>query len=258
MFEVLIYLFLFFNFIFMIALIKKDFSVIDIAWGISFFLIFITLYTAEYHIDSMRIKIIGFLVFIWAARLSGYIFYRSLKKGKEDYRYANWRKQWGAKANQIAYVKVYMLQMILSLCIASPLILIFKFDDNKPFGNVWDFLGLSLWGIGFLFEAIGDYQKNRFKSHKENKDKFCNVGVWKYSRHANYFGEACLWWGVFLISINIVPFYLAIWGPLLLNILLLKVSGVAMLEESYEKRPGFKEYKQTTRRFIPWLPREFK
>jgi steroid 5-alpha reductase family enzyme len=185
--------------------------------------------------------------------LSGYILYRAIKKGKEDFRYAAWRAEWGAKANQTAYIRVYMLQLVLSLIIASPLILIFNFSDQKPFGTVLDVVGLSLWIIGFLFEAVGDYQKNKFKSIKENENKFCNIGLWKYTRHPNYFGEALLWWGIFLISINIVPFYYAVWGPLILHFLLVNVSGVAMLEESYKKREGFLEYKSSTNRFIPWF-----
>lgn len=253
MLAIFITLFIFFNLVFFIAVKKRDFSIIDIAWGLSFFLIFITSYfSSEYELTT-RGCIIGLLVTIWSFRLSGYIFLRALKKGKEDFRYAAWREDWGSKANQTAYTKVFMLQLILSVLIASPIILYFIFSSKSEFGTFKDILGLGFWIVGFFFEAVGDYQKNKFKSVTVNKDKFCNVGLWKYTRHPNYFGEALLWWGIFFITINSVPFYYAVWGPLLLNFLLLKVSGVAMLEESYEKRAGFEEYKQTTNRFIPWF-----
>ena len=253
MMELLLSLFIFFNIFFLIAIIKKDFSVIDIAWGLSFLLIFLVAYINSDISPTLRINIIGILVGLWSLRLSGYILYRSLQKKKEDYRYAAWREEWGAKANQTAYIKVFMLQMVLALVIASPLYMLFKFSEMKPFGSILDILGISLWMLGFFFEAVGDFQKNKFKSLKENKDKFCNTGLWQYTRHPNYFGEALLWWGIFFLVINNVPFYYAVFGPLIINFLLVKVSGVAMLEESYEKRDGFEEYKKTTNRFIPWF-----
>jgi steroid 5-alpha reductase family enzyme len=251
--QVFLGLFLFFNIFFLIGLIKKDFSVIDIAWGLSFFLVWLISWIASGVTLSSRLLLIGVITGIWAFRLSGYIFYRSLKKGQEDYRYAAWRKEWGSRVNQTAYIRVYMLQLILALIIASPLILVFKFETKIIFGTTTDLLGLALWIIGFLFEAIGDYQKNKFKSILGNQDKFCDIGLWKYTRHPNYFGEALLWWGIFFIVINAVPIYFAICSPILLSFLLLKVSGVAMLEKTYEKRPGFEEYKKTTNRFIPWF-----
>lgn len=258
MLTIIAVLFVFFNLFYFIGLLKKDFSIIDVAWGLSFLLIFLVGFQSHDVTTDTRLMIIGILVAIWAFRLSGYILFRSIKKGEEDFRYAAWRKEWGDKVNQIAYVKVYMLQMILSLIIASPLILIFKFKTIIQFGTPLDILGVTLWLVGFFFESVGDSQKNKFKSKPENKNKFCSVGLWRYTRHPNYFGEALLWWGIFFISINIVPLYFAVWGPLILNFLLLKVSGVAMLEESYKERPGFEEYKQVTNRFIPWIRQERK
>lgn len=250
---ILIGLFLFFNLVFIIAINKKDFSIIDIAWGLSFLIIYLIAMLNYNHELTIRIFVLLALVGLWSLRLSGYIFYRSLKKGKEDARYSAWRDEWGKDANKKAYIRVYMLQLVLAFFIASPLISIFYYSEIKPFGTVLDFIGLILWTIGFLFEVIGDYQKNKFKSKKENHDQFCKIGLWQYSRHPNYFGEALLWWGIFFIVMNHTPIYLSLWGPLLLNFLLLKVSGVAMLEESYAKREGFEAYKKQTNRFIPWF-----
>lgn len=256
MITIIVALFLFFNLFYFIGLRKKDFSIIDVAWGLSFLLIYLVGGQNYDEPLNARLIIIGVFVAIWAFRLSGYILFRSIKKGQEDFRYAAWREEWGDRVNQIAYVKIYMLQLLLALIIASPLILIFKFNSAIEFGTPLDIVGVILWIVGFLFESVGDYQKHKFKSIKENKNKFCTVGLWSYTRHPNYFGEALLWWGIFFISINIVPLYYAVWGPLILNFLLLKVSGVAMLEESYEKRSGFADYEKVTNRFIPWFRKE--
>lgn len=246
--------FIFFNFFYLLALLKKDYGIIDTAWALSFFLIFLFgSYTVSYNL-SYRSYIIGALVFIWSLRLSGYIFYRSHKVGHEDYRYANWRKEWGIHANRNAYFKVFLLQACLSLIIASPLYLIHVYPQNNiSFGTVFDYLGLFLWLIGFLFEAVGDYQKHKFKQKPENKESVLKTGLWKYTRHPNYFGEALLWWGIFFMIINQVPFYYAMVGPMILHIFLLKVSGVAMLEKKYESNTEYDEYKKSTNAFIPWL-----
>ncbi|MGB0453710.1 MAG: DUF1295 domain-containing protein [Bacteriovoracaceae bacterium] len=248
--------FAFFNLFFVWALIKKDFSVIDIAWGLSYLLIFIS---SGYFVGdelSLREGVIGLLVMIWALRLSGYIFYRSTKTKTEDYRYAAWREEWGEKANQTAYKRVYMLQAVLSLVMASPLILIHFYSDNQSFGTVFDYIGITIWVIGFLFEAIGDYQKHVFKSREENRGKVLRTGLWQYTRHPNYFGEVLLWWGIFFLIINEVPFYFAIFGPLFTTFLILKVSGVAMLEKKYESNKEYDEYKNVTNTFFPWFPRQ--
>ena len=248
--------FIFFNIFYVISLLKKDFSIIDTAWALSFILIFVSgSYTASTTLE-LRTIIVGILTVVWAIRLSGYIFYRSYKLRKEDYRYAQWREQWGKNANVIAYFKVFMLQAIFALIIASPLYLIHQFEPDHHFGTVYDYLGILLWLIGFSFEVIGDYQKQKFKSEIKNQGKVMQSGLWKYTRHPNYFGEALLWWGIFLIVINQVPIYAAIIGPLVLNFLLIKVSGVAMLERKYVENFEYDSYKKATSSFIPWFTKK--
>ncbi|MDA8791832.1 DUF1295 domain-containing protein [Bacteriovoracaceae bacterium] len=248
--------FIFFNLFYLVARYKEDFSVIDIAWGLSFFLIIITSTFSIGSIESTRTLVLLSLVGLWAIRLSGYILFRSLKIGKEDYRYAQWRKDWGDNANLIAYFKVFMLQAVLALIIGSPLI-IFHFNQKSSigFGTTLDFIGLAVWGLGFLFETIGDHQKNEFKKDIKNQGKTLQTGLWKYTRHPNYFGEALLWWGIFLIILNQSPWYFILWGPLVLTILLLKVSGVYLLEQKYEGNKEYENYKKRTSSFIPWLPK---
>ncbi len=192
---------------------------------------------------------------IWALRLSGYIFLRSMKLGKEDYRYTEMRKGWGDKANISAYFKVFMLQATLSLIIASPLYFIHQFPSAKPFGTAFDYLGVAMWGIGFFFEAVGDHQKSAFKKNPENNNKVLTSGLWRYTRHPNYFGEALLWWGLGFVALSQIPFYYAFVGPFLLHLLLLKVSGVALLEQKYNGNTDYDEYKRKTNAFIPWFPR---
>ena len=255
MWTVIFSVLIFFNIFYLISRMKNDFSVVDIAWGLSFLLIFVTAGTTFNSNWEAREVLIGSLVFIWSVRLSGYIFLRSRKIGKEDYRYAQFRKDWGNNANTIAYFRVFILQAFLSLLIASPLILIHYYKSAPAFGTVLDLLGLSLWIIGFLFEAIGDFQKHIFKSNEANKGKILQTGLWRYTRHPNYFGDALLWWGMFFIIINEVPIWFAVWGPLLLNFFLLKVSGVALLERKYEDNKTFSNYKKTTNAFIPWFPK---
>lgn len=249
-------LFMFFNVFYLIGLFKKDFSIIDTAWGLAFVVVYFAgIATFQGEIDQ-RNQLIGVFVCLWALRLSGYIFYRSMKLGKEDYRYAAWREEWGSSANLNFYVRVYMLQAVLAAAVAYPLYLIHYFKSVLAFGTGLDILGILFFIVGFLFEAIADFQKNTFKSDPNNRGKVMQEGLWKYSRHPNYFGEALLWWGIFFIVINTVPWYYAIFGPALIHFLLLKVSGVAMLEKKYDSNPEYESYKQRTNAFIPFFPKK--
>jgi steroid 5-alpha reductase family enzyme len=148
-----------------------------------------------------------------------------------------------------------MLQALLSGIVFSPLFLIHLYPQTQAWGTFTDYLGLVMWWSGFFIEAIADFQKNSFKSDPQNRGKVLKTGLWKYSRHPNYFGEALLWWGVFFIVWNHVPFYLACIGPLLLNFFLIKVSGVSMLEQKYKGNVEYGNYQRTTNAFIPWLPK---
>lgn len=252
----LLSIFLFFNLFYLIARVKTDFSIIDVAWGLSFFLIAMTSSLSIGSIDSTRTIVLLVLIGLWAIRLSGYIYLRSVKLGKEDYRYAEWRKDWGDKANIIAYFKVYLLQAVLALAVGSPII-IFQYNqkNSSGFGTYLDYIGIALWIVGFAFESIGDHQKNQFKNDSKNHGKILQSGLWKYSRHPNYFGEAVLWWGIFLIILNHSPWYYVVWGPLGLTFLLLKVSGVALLEQKYTGNNEYDSYKRRTSSFIPWFPK---
>lgn len=245
---------IFFTIFYLYALKKDDFSVVDIAWGPSFFLVFLVgAYQSQWDL-SIHAMIVGALCGIWAIRLALYIAMRSIKLGKEDFRYTEFRKSWGNSPAFHAFYRVFMLQSLLSMIIASPLFLI-HFSRRPEFGSWNDILGVAIAIFGIAFQALADHQKNVFKSDPLNKGKVLTKGLWKYSRHPNYFGEAALWWGVFLISISVMPWWHAVIGPFLINFFLLKVSGVSMLERKYEGRSDYSAYKNTTNAFIPWFPR---
>jgi steroid 5-alpha reductase family enzyme len=247
---------LFFSVFYLIALLKDDFGIIDVAWGISFLALYVTgLLTANLPLTG-RVLILGLAIFIWSLRLSGYILYRNLKLKHEDPRYAEMRKSWGKRIKLNAYFRVYMLQALLSLAIASPILAVLSQKKLVPFDTLYDYLGVIFLTIGFSVEAIADFQKNSFKSNPINIGKPCHTGLWRFSRHPNYFGEAVFWWGIALITFVQVPFYWAILGPLLITFLLIKVSGVAMLEKLYEENNLYAEYRKNTNVFIPWMPKK--
>jgi steroid 5-alpha reductase family enzyme len=125
---------------------------------------------------------------------------------------------------------------------------------NLP-GLTWlDAAGALLWVIGFLFEAVGDYQLARFKANPENKGKIMQSGLWKYTRHPNYFGESVMWWGIWIIALNVDYGWTAVVSPVVITLLLLKVSGVSLLEKHYSDNPKYRDYARRTNAFIPWFP----
>jgi steroid 5-alpha reductase family enzyme len=246
----------FFSIFYIIALIRDDFGIIDVAWGLSFLVLFLTgLQVKGLEIEG-RLLVIGGALFFWAIRLSGYILYRNLKLNHEDQRYTEMRNGWGESIKINAYFRVYVLQALLSLIVASPLISIFYQSELKEIYSITDYIGLCLLAFGFLFESISDYQKNKFKSDINNKGKPCDKGFWKYSRHPNYFGETIFWWGIALLTITQIPFYWALLGPGFITFLLIKVSGVAMLEKNYEENNLYGEYRRVTNKFFPWTPKK--
>jgi steroid 5-alpha reductase family enzyme len=146
-----------------------------------------------------------------------------------------------------------MLQGVLALLIASPILLVNQ--SRGPALTGLDFLGLAVWCLGFFFETVGDYQLLQFKKNGINQGKIIMCGLWRYTRHPNYFGEATLWWGLFLIAFSVPGGWQALISPVLLSFLLLKVSGIPMLEVKYAGRPDWETYKKRTNAFFPWFPK---
>jgi len=238
---------------FIISLIKKRNDVADIAWGLGFVII---AWISFFISDNLNIRglLVNVLVGIWGIRLAWHISQRN--KGKtEDYRYLAWRQEWGKWFYIRSYLQVYILQGFLLYIIVLPVIMI-----NKKMGNginLIDILGLLIWLTGFLFESIGDAQLAKFIKNPNNKGKLMKSGLWRYTRHPNYFGEVTQWWGLWLITLNIPGYYwLSVIGPITITILILKVSGIPMLEKKMEENPEFAEYKKMTSVFIPLPPKK--
>jgi steroid 5-alpha reductase family enzyme len=242
---------LYMSFIFILAWIKKDNSIVDIAWGIGFILVAILTFVLQ-PVLVTRHMLVTALILVWGTRLAAHIAIR--KKGKgEDFRYAKWRKDWGKRFYIRSFFQIYILQGFFLLIIAYPVILI-NLSEEAGIG-LFDIVGLGIWLLGFFFEAVGDYQLSKFKKKAENKGKIITHGLWKYTRHPNYFGETVIWWGIFLIALSVEKGWAAIVSPLLITFLLLKVSGITMLEKKYAGNKEFERYAKRTSPFFPWLPK---
>ena len=257
---------------FIIALIKRNNGIADIGWGMGF--IIIAWVTGYNYIFSLVIANIGVekqakpdpafvsivvLVVIWALRLSIYLLIRNWGK-QEDWRYAKWRQDWGKSFFIRSFFQVFILQGFFMLVIGSPIVLsgLDSHVKNAPYDLVQYFLlakGLLLWFVGFFFQAVGDYQLFVFKKDPANKGKVMKYGVWKYTRHPNYFGEASMWWGIFLLSCisahDIIGVLLRMIGPATITFMLLRVSGVTMLENKYKGNEEYESYQRNTSSFIP-------
>ena len=234
---------------FVLSLLKKRNDVADTAWGVGFVLLaWVSFFLGQAH--GIRGFLVGLLVSIWGIRLAWHIHRRN--KGKaEDYRYAIWRKEWGKWFYVRSYLQVYILQGILLFLIVLPVLFINK-DAGQSFGLL-DFIGIAIWVFGFVFESVGDAQLARFIKDPNNKGKLLQSGLWHYTRHPNYFGEVTMWWGIWLMALS-VPFgFLSIIGPITIAILILKVSGIPLLEKKMAENPEFVEYKRKTSMFFPWF-----
>ncbi len=234
---------------FLVSIIKKRNDVADVAWGLGFVLLTWISFLISDN-DSVRPLLVNLMVSIWGLRLSYHIYKRN--KGKtEDYRYLKWRNDWGKWFYLRSYFQVYLLQGLFLFLIVSPVLFINK--NSSLSLNIIDLLGFCVWFTGFLFESIGDAQLKKFISNPENKGKLMRSGLWQYTRHPNYFGEVLGWWGIWIISISITNGFYFIIGPITITYLILKVSGVPMLEKKMEENPDFADYKKTTSVFIPWF-----
>lgn len=236
--------------VFVWATLIKDNSIVDIGWGLGFVVVAVTGLLLQPVVLNYHFFLLG-MVAIWAFRLSGYIYLRNRNTG-EDYRYAQWRKEGGKYVVVRAFFQVFMLQGVFMFIIALPIMVAMANTVASPMLSL---VGLGIWLVGFLFEAVGDNQKSRFKANPANKGKIMQSGLWRYTRHPNYFGEALLWWGIFVFVVPAGYWWLSIIGPAVLTFLLLKVSGVAMLEKKYEGNKEFEDYARRTSSFIPWWPK---
>jgi steroid 5-alpha reductase family enzyme len=233
----------------LVSLVLKDASIIDIFWGLGFVLS-AWIYRYISPIDSDRTLIICILVTIWGVRLAVYLANRNLGKG-EDYRYQVWRKEYGTNFWWVSFFRVFLLQGVLLWIIGTSLLVAQTTDE----WTVLDSVGVVLWVIGLTFEAVGDYQLALFKKKPDNKGKVLSTGLWKYTRHPNYFGDAVLWWGIFCFAASAGAWW-TVFSPVLMTFLLMKVSGVVLLEKTLiETKPQYKNYIERISAFFPMIPK---
>lgn len=235
-----------------ISVIIKNVSIVDLFWGFGFVLTNVFYFISTDGL-GLRKVILLILVSIWGLRLTGYLSWRNLGKG-EDYRYKQFRRKYGEKRYWwISFFQTFLLQGILMWLISAPLLGTQYYGPGKSLG-ILDYTGMVLWIIGFIFETFGDYQLARFKADPSNKGKVLSSGLWRYTRHPNYFGDSAVWWGYGLICLAAGSIW-PVLGSLLMTALIIKVSGVALLEKNLvEKRPEYREYIENTSAFFPWFP----
>jgi steroid 5-alpha reductase family enzyme len=237
------------------SLALRDSSIVDIFWGAGFVVVnWVALLLAERPPDS-RQWLLSVLVTVWGTRLSLHILRRNRGRG-EDFRYRKWREEAGSNWWWRSYVKVFLIQGLLMAAIAAPLVAVHAWGDRGGWPPL-ALIAVPLWLFGFFFEAAGDSQLARFRANPAHKGKLLSTGVWRYTRHPNYFGDSAQWWAYFLVAASFPGGFWTVFSPILMTMLLACVSGAAMLERTLkETKPGYREYMERTSAFIPWLPRK--
>lgn len=239
--------------VWLVSLWRKDASIVDLIWGLGFVLIAWLTYWSRYADDRPPSLILPCLTTVWGLRLSAYLTWRNHGKS-EDFRYRAMREKWGDKFPLVSLLIVFGLQGIVMWIVSLPL------QVGIAGGNhvIWlSTTGVALWAIGLLFESVGDWQLARFKAVPENAGRVLDTGLWRYTRHPNYFGECLLWWGLFLIAVSQSSAWWIVISPVIMSFLLLRVSGVTLLEKTLQNtKPEYAEYVARTNAFWPGLPKQ--
>lgn len=236
---------------FLVAAKFKRNDLADVAWGLGFVLLaWSSWFRGQQHSIGLVTTI---LVTLWGIRLAYHIFIRLLNK-PEDYRYATWRKEWKFVYLR-SYLQVFLLQGILLYMVGLAFVSL-NLSDIYSVNPTLLTSGIILWVVGYYFEVVGDRQLKEFSSNPENKGKLLTSGLWKFTRHPNYFGEVTLWWGIGVISLSATGNPLLLLSALLITYLIIFVSGIPLLEKKYQNRQDFQEYSKRTSVFFPLPPKE--
>jgi len=232
------------------SLWRRDASIIDGFWG-SGFAVLTWIYWALTDGNGTRPLLVAILVTLWGLRLSAHIIWRNWGEA-EDYRYREMRAKHGESFPLVSLFTVFLLQGGLLWLISAPLL---QAQSARAELGALDVAGLAVFVIGFIFESVGDLQLARFRADPGNRGKVLRTGLWRYTRHPNYFGDAAVWWGFFLIALATPGSAWTVFSPILMTFFLLKVSGVVMLEKKLvETRPEYADYVTQTSAFFPWFP----
>jgi steroid 5-alpha reductase family enzyme len=239
--------------VWMISVKLRDASVVDICWGLGFVLL-AWLYGFLSPALTLRSSLVAALMTLWGTRLSVHIFRRNHGKG-EDPRYQAMRASHGPAFWWRSLFTVFWLQGAILWFVALPLLVAIR--ATQPTGlTAVDGLGIMFFAIGFGFEVVGDYQLERFRAERSNRGQVLDRGLWHYTRHPNYFGDATMWWGIYVIAAATPGGWLTVLSPSLMTLLLMRVSGVTLLEDGLKaSKPGYRAYIIRTPAFFPWFPR---
>jgi len=242
----------FMTLVFIVALAKRRNDIADVVWGPGFVFVAVTALAVTGSV-SERALLVSLLVAAWGIRLAWHIGARHIGK-PEDSRYARWRREWGKRIVLRSFLQVFLLQGVLITIVSLPVTAV-AVGPASPLG-MFDALGAAIWTIGFFFEAVADWQLASFKRDGGSRGRFIMTGLWRWSRHPNYFGEVVLWWGIYCFALSTPNAWVALLGPLTITLLILKVSGVPMLEEKYRDNPDYQAYAARTSVFFPMPPRK--
>ena len=237
----------------LLSVALKNASIVDIFWGLGFVIV---AWASALNVGDVSStgRVLLALTTLWGLRLSGYLWLRNYGK-PEDFRYVAMRKHYGKNFTLISLFTVFFLQGLIMMVVSLPVQIGLADTDAALSINV--LLGIAIFAVGIVFEAVGDWQLAAFKRNPNNAGLVMQTGLWKYTRHPNYFGDACVWWGIGIVAVNVSYGWIGLVGSLLMNYFLLRVSGVPMLEKSMSKRrPGYEEYKQHTSGFVPRRPKQ--
>lgn len=251
---ILLILIVCYSLLFLYSLRIRDNSIVDVFWGFGFMIIaLVSFFQSE---QSVIQSVLTWLVLVWWIRLTSHIWFRKFKEWKEDPRYAKWREEWGSGWYFMirSFFQVYMLQMVLMLIVAIPILIVNTMGLNiEKDENIFVMIGTIIALSGLIFETIADLELRAFLKIKKPGEIFTSW-LYRYSRHPNYFGESMFWLGISLLSL---PFSaLGLVGWIVITSLLLFVSGVPLQEARYAGRPNWEEYKRKTSVFIPWFPKK--
>ena len=238
---------------FLVALRVGRHAVVDIAWGLGFVAVAATAYLLSAgEGDDTRRRLVLLLTAVWGLRLAWHIWRRSRGHG-EDPRYDALLSRAPGSRTAFAFRQIYLTQALVLWFVSLP-VQVAAFETAPPTWLTWG--GVAVWAVGLFFEAVGDHQLQRFRSDPASAGKVLDTGLWRYTRHPNYFGDACVWWGLSLIAFSAWPGILTLLSPLLMTWLLANGTGKPLLEKGMSsRRPGYADYVARTSGFFPWPPR---
>ena len=240
-----------FNTLFLVALRLRDNSIVDVAWGAGFILVAFStfLYSGTMEPRQLLVVLLGL---VWGLRLAIRIYRRNRGKG-EDFRYKKWREDWGDRWRINAYIRVFVTQGVWMLLVTVPITFVNAYPG--PALGWLDAVGAAVWLVGFYFEAVGDSQLDTFIKGKPPRGSVLDTGLWRYTRHPNYFGEVTQWWGVYVIVLSVPLGWATFVGPAAITATILFYSGIPLLEKTMMQNPAYVEYAKRTSVFFPVPPR---